>query len=183
MNKVEGLIVSVLKSSAHGYPTYPQDSVDVGPLGIEGDAHSGPFRESFTKPGTQKPNDRPISIVSWDVVEAANREFGLQMKPGDFNEQLLVKGLDDLGWIAIGSIITFAESQVRLEVVDYAYPCIKLAEHTGNSELIDYLVTLEKRNLNGKPYSKRGVLAKVLDVGELKAGDSIFVEDNFLQGN
>ena len=92
-----GRIVAVCSSPNHGYPTFPRERVVVGPEGIIGDAHSGPMRESFTKPGTQKQNDRPISIVSDEVRRAVNETYRLKMRPGAFNEQILVEGLGDLG--------------------------------------------------------------------------------------
>lgn len=170
---IEGKIVSVLMSPNHGYPTYPQDSVNVLPMGIEGDAHYGPMRESFTAPGTYKPNDRPISIVSHEVLQEINSKLGLQMKPGDFNEQVLVEGLGDLGWITIGSLITFIDSAVQLEVVDYAYPCKKLADYNGDMRLLSFLVDTKVRNSQGKPYSKRGILAQVRTTGELHPGCTV----------
>lgn len=118
----EGTVVAVCMSPVHGYPTYPQEKVTIGMQGIEGDVHSGAMRESFTKPGTQKPNDRPISIVAQEVMDDVNKSLGLHMQPGDFNEQVLVSGLGDLGDTPIGARVVF-DSGVRLEVVDRAYPC------------------------------------------------------------
>lgn len=171
--KNEGIVLSVLSSDLHGYPTYERDIVNVGPMGIEGDAHSGPMRESFTRPGTFKLNDRPISLVAWEVMRDANKTLGLDLKPGDFNEQLLVSGLGDLGWVALGSVITFADSCVKLEVVDYAYPCIKISQYnepkkkTEDYQLLEFLIDNSRHNETGKPYSKRGILAKVTNPGIL----------------
>ncbi|MBI2032447.1 MAG: hypothetical protein HYV38_00760 [Candidatus Levybacteria bacterium] len=112
-----GRVVAVCMSPNHGYPTYPQEAVTVGSLGIVGDAHSGYMRESFTRPGTMKPNDRPISIVADEVRAEMSEKFGVDIDPGDFNEQVLVEGLGDLSDVEIGSAITF-ESGVELKVTE-----------------------------------------------------------------
>lgn len=175
MTSREGSIVAVLSSLVHGYPTYPHALIEVEMLGIKGDAHSGKLRDSFTNPGTTKLNDRPISILSWEIMQAANESLRLNMQPGDFNEQLLVKGLGDLGWVALGSVVTFAGSSVTLEVVDYAYPCTKLATHNESDELAKFLMDNSVRNQSGKPYSKRGILARVINPGILQPNMSVAI--------
>jgi len=157
----QGIVTAVCMSPVHGYPTYPQESVLVGLDGIEGDAHAGPLRESFKNPGTLKPNDRSFCIVADEVRES----LGLQ--PGDFNEQLLVRGLGDLGDVAIGSHVLF-ETGVELEVVDRAYPCLKLEAYNGIG-LIKALA--EKRG--DELYTRRGILARVIHGGELHPGISV----------
>ena len=49
-----------------------------------------------------------------------NDQFGLNMQPGDFSEQVLVSGLGDLGWVAIGSQMEF-DSGLVVGVVDRAW--------------------------------------------------------------
>lgn len=164
-----GKVVAVCMSPEHGYPTFPQKMVAIGLLGIDGDAHSGELRESFTKPGTFKHNDRPISIISEEVRVWANEKLGLNMKHGDFNEQIVVKGLGDLGDIKIGSQIIFSDG-VILEVVDIATPCKKLENHNGVG-LIKALVEKREEGI----YSKRGILCRVLRTGNLKPGEEVKV--------
>src|SRR3990167_7115910 len=123
----EGRIIAVCLSEKHGYPTYPKPFVAVGMLGMEGDAHSGELRESFTKPGTLKPNDRPISIVADEVRREMNARFGLNIQPGGFNEQILVTGLGDLSYVEIGDHVLFGDEAMPLdiEITDNAYPCAR----------------------------------------------------------
>lgn len=125
------------------------------------------MRESFNHPGTFKRNDRPISIVADEVLAEVNRQLGLNMKPGDFNEQIVIEGLGDLGDTPIGSKIVF-EGGVMLEVVDYAYPCLKLEAHNGTG-----LITALAKKTEGKVYSKRGILCKVISTGELSPGATV----------
>lgn len=165
----KGIVVAVCMSPVHGYPTFPRDRVVVGPFGIEGDAHSGPMRASFRNPGTQKPNDRPISIVSDEVRRDLNNRLGLHMEPGDFNEQILVSGLGDLGDVIVGSHVFFG-SGVELEVTDNAYPCERLEAHNGPG-----LVKALAENREGEVYSYRGIVARVVRTGQLQPGVSVIV--------
>lgn len=171
MNKEAiGRVVAVCKSPEHGFPTYPQDFVTIGYLGIDGDAHSGELRPSFTQPGTLKPNDRPISIIAEEVRLQINQELDLQVQHGDFNEQIVVEGLGDLGDIEVGTIISF-DNGIMLEVVDHAYPCVRLEQHNNGKGMIQALA--EKRE--GKVYSKRGILCKVIVPGDLEAGTTLTI--------
>lgn len=171
----QGRVTAVCMSSNHGYPTVPKDSVYVGPLGIEGDAHSGPDRESFTNPGTRKPNDRPISIVSEEVYKEINYTFGLSAKHGAFNEQVVVEGMGDLSDVEIGSRVMMGD--VLLEVTDSAWPCDRLNAHMGEPLLKKRLVYEDEHGIRR---TKRGIVAKVIEEGELTPGIEAAIISNVI---
>lgn len=162
--KETGEVVAVCMSPNHGFPTHPQSKVYVGEWGIPGDAHAGPLRESFRNPGTFKINDRPILVMPQEIVDEMNQRFGLAMKPGDFNEQVVVKGLGDLGDVLPGSRLRFS-SGLELEVVEQATPCTRLEKHNGaqNGDLINALTV--KRG--GEIFYRRGLLTRVIQPAEL----------------
>lgn len=172
----EGLVVTTLASPVHDYPTYPQPFHIVDPQGIFGDSHYGPDRGSFTQPGLRKWNDRPICIVAEEAEQLVNERFGTKLGPGNFNEQLLVRGLGNLSWVLIGSVISFSDSHVQLEVVDRAFPCDKMAAYTGvpTNELTKVLVN-ETPRVEDKKSSARGILAKVLHSGIIRPESTIYV--------
>lgn len=167
-----GRVVAVCKSPNHGYPTYPQERVVVGPQGIDGDAHSGPMRASFTNPGTQKPNDRPISLVAQEVIDELNHRFHLDIQDGDFNEQIKVRDIGDLSDTQIGDRVIFG-SGVILEVTDHAFPCQRLQAHNNSSLLIG---ALTGRRESGEIFTRRGILTRVLESGELTPGVKVHIE-------
>ncbi len=168
-SELKGSVIAVSMSPDHGYPTYPQQKVTITEEGIPGDAHSGPLRDSFTKPGTLKPNDRPISIVADEVRREMNKTFGIDMQPGDFNEQVLVEGLGDLSDVPIGSTVLF-DSGVSLMVTDTAFPCVRLEAHNGAPGMMRDLLIPRG---GGKPLSRRGILARVIQGGDLMPGVGI----------
>lgn len=167
-----GHVTAVCSSPNHGYPTHPQEFVNVGLEGIQGDAHSGSMRESFTKPGTLKPNDSPISIVAQEVIEAMNSRFGLSIRHGGFNEQVVVSGLGDLSDVTIGSVVAF-DGGVTLEVVRNAYPCERLNSFHGEPLLAKALVDKQP---DGSTITRRGILAFVREPGRLAPGETVTIQ-------
>lgn len=168
-----GSVHAVLKSPNHGYPTYSQDAVEIKSDGIDGDAHSGPLRKSYRNPGTLKPNDRPISIVAKEVIDEMWEKFGLTrtMKPGGFNEQIVVEGLGDLADAGEGDTLLF-EGGVMLEIVEGAMPCNQLNEFHGEPMLAKALAEVQP---DGTVHTKRGALAKVLIPGMLMPGEVVTI--------
>lgn len=168
-----GKIEAVLLSPNHGYPTFPQPFIEVTMEGVNGDAHSGPMRESYSMPGTFKPNDRQVSFVADEVREKTQKRFGLvqKMGPGGFNEQVLTSGLGDLSDAEEGDVISSGE--VTFTVVARAVPCEKLDKYHGEPHLSRSLVD---RDENGEIIrTRRGVIANVVTPGILKQGDKITI--------
>lgn len=165
----KGKVLAVCSSPVHGLPTYPQEFVKVNSDGIEGDAHSGPLRSSFRNPGTLKPNDRAISIVSQETINEMNAKFGLSIKQGGFNEQLRVEGMGDLSDVGIGFLVLL-QNGVELIVTDYAWPCDRLEKFHGEPSLAKYL---EGTREDGTRFTKRGILASVIQTGEIRPGEEI----------
>jgi len=84
----------------------PQDQVQVGQFGLEGDRHAAEQRIS-SRTGQPIPNRRQWSAVSSGEVEAFCRE--LEVTPfahGDLGENLRLSGID-LGAVGPGTILEF----------------------------------------------------------------------------
>ncbi len=166
-----GYVTTVCSSQNHGYPTYPRSYVEVESTGIKGDAHSGNMRESFRNPGTLKPNDRSISIVALEVMNAMNRKFGTNIQPGDFNDQVVVNGMGNLSDVEIGDHVIFSGG-VKLIVTDNAMPCAKLNTYNGEPQLAKALV---KKRRDGSLKTMRGILAQVTEPGLLAPGEKVTI--------
>jgi MOSC domain-containing protein YiiM len=165
----QGTVVAVCSSPDREFPTYPQESITIGEWGVEGDAHSGPTRKSFREPGKLKRNDRSISWVSEQVREELNGK-GYNIEHGDFNEQVVVSNLGDLGNVQIGNTVV-TSSGLLFRVTDHAYPCLSLEEHNGGG-LIKELASKQE---DGTIYSRRGMLTEVLQSGILRPEDRVFI--------
>ena len=162
-----GTVVAVCLSAAKEYPKYPQPEVTITPHGIVGDAHFGELRPSHTKPGTFKPNDRAVSIVAKEVMDEVNASLGLDLHPGDFNENILVEGLGDLGDLQKGDQFFF-ESGVTVSVTEQNYPCTKLQDHNGRE-----IIKATTGKQDGEVWNKRGIVGVPNQTGELRPGESV----------
>jgi len=125
-------------------------SVPVGVLrqdyGFVGDAHAG--------------TDRQVSLLADESVDSMRNE-GLVLNPGDFGENLTVRGLD-LHALPVGTRLRVG-STAMLEVTQLGKDCHEECEiraQTGRCVMPTH-----------------GVFAKVVAGGEVKAGDDIEVAE------
>ncbi|MCL0044513.1 MOSC domain-containing protein [Dehalococcoidia bacterium] len=153
--KAQGTVVAVSMSPNGGVPKYPQASVTIGDLGVDGDYHSGPInRHKKTEP--PEPNSRQITLVAHEVLEEVNTQLGIMLKPGDLGENILVSGLDDLRQLRKGDRIMLG-TDVVLEITAQNNPCNVLSV---------YHPAIVK-----KTTGRRGVTAIVLRTGSVRPGD------------
>lgn len=162
-----GRVVAVCLSASREYPKYPQERVTITPQGIVGDAHAGELRPSHTKPGTFKPNDRAVSIVTKEVMDEVNGSLGLDLRPGDFNENILVEGLGDLGDLQKGDQLVFG-SGVTVFVTEQNTPCTKLQDHNGEG-----IIKATTGKEDGIVWNKRGIVGVPNQTAELLPGEAV----------
>jgi MOSC domain-containing protein YiiM len=165
-----GNVVAVCLSEAKAYPKYPQEKVRISPHGIEGDAHAGAMRPSHRNPDVLKPNDRAVSIVAKEVMDDVNAALGLDMKPGDFNENILVEGLGDLGDLRKGDQLIF-ENGLVIDVMDQNPPCKKLDAHNGRG-----LIKSTIGRVDGQIYNRRGILGIPQQATELTPNVAVRIQ-------
>lgn len=111
--------------------------------GIEGDGHAGP-------------GDRQISLLALESIDKM-REAGLDVGPGDFAENIVVKGLD-LCSLPIGSVLQVGDD-VQLEITKIGKVCHErcaIYYQAGDCVM-----------------PREGVFAIVLEGGGIVTGDSV----------
>lgn len=79
MNRFE--IVSVNVSVQKGTEKHPVPRAEVGPAGIEGDAHAGDWH-------------RQVSLLDSESIQAFSKKAGIGISPGDFGENITTRGGD-----------------------------------------------------------------------------------------
>ncbi|MDO8407838.1 MAG: MOSC domain-containing protein [bacterium] len=149
MNRV-GFITAVCTSPVGGVPKYPQEQVQVGLHGLVGDYHNRELRPSHNKSrlGVLMPNnDRHITMVAEEVYASLNAELGTALKAGDFGENILVKGMDNLGDIPSDARLMIDDGLVVLRVTEQNDPCKNLSPY--------------HRLLVKKVYGRRGLLCAI----------------------
>ncbi len=143
-----------LSASNGGVPKKAVDRATIDRMGLVGDAqndtkhHGGP--------------DRALCLYSLEVIERLQSE-GHPIEPGYAGDNMTISGLD---WAAIqpGARLRIGHV-VEIEVTSYTAPCSKNARWFIDG---DFTRMLQSRH----PGESR-VYARVLQVGEVRAGDEV----------
>jgi MOSC domain-containing protein YiiM len=139
-------VISLNVSTAKGTRKTPLESIElIENSGVLGDAHSGPWH-------------RQVSLLGAESIEKA-RSWGLDVKPGDFAENITTEGIN-LVSLPIGSKIEIGN--VVLEVTQIGKTC---------HDKCDIY-----RQLGKCVMPKEGIFAKVVHGGGIKKGDEILIE-------
>lgn len=158
MTEQPAAVVAVCLSGKGGVPKYPQDVISVGQYGVEGDYHAGPTRTNSD--GVSEPNHRQVTVVAAEAIAAVAAALEVDIPHGGVGENILVRGLGELGDVQPGQRIVFG-SGVELEVTEQNNPCANLSVYHPRTP----------REL----YGRRGLLAIVVTPGTLRPGDSVSV--------
>lgn len=135
-------VVAVNVSREKGTCKQPVPRIEIGPTGVVGDAHAGP-------------GHRQVSLLSQESIDRFAAEFGRSIRPGEFAENITVRGLD-LGKVAILDRLRFGEAE--LEVTQIGKEC-----HGAKCAIFQQV---------GKcVMPTEGVFARVVASGSVQPGD------------
>lgn len=151
-----GQVVAVCFSPQGGVPKYPRLEIQIGPHGVVGDYHAGPYNR-HKKKGDPEPNRRQLTVVAQEVLDEMNLLLDIQLKPGDLGENVLVWGLGDLSDLQPGDRLRLGP--VLAEITAQNQPCSTVAVY--HPMLVKHL------------YGRRGVTAIVLQPGTVRPGDPV----------
>ncbi len=133
-------------------PTKPLDRYTRVPLEsarlVEGHGIEGDRKGKHPK--------RQLNIMSYETLMELGGE-GFQVEPGQMGEQIIVKGLD-VNVLEPGDRIQFGEDAV-VEVVEHRRGCDRFEALQGK--------------LRSEAAGRMGVIARVVQDGEIRVGDSI----------
>lgn len=165
------IVRAVAASPAHGFSKAVVASIELLPgLGVAGDSHQGitvKHRSRVARDPTQ-PNLRQVHLLHAELLdELAGRGFSLA--PGDVGENVLTFGVDLLG-LPRGARLRLGDTAV-VEVTGLRNPCSQLDRFRPGL----MAATLD-RDANGGLVRKAGVMAIVLQGGQVRPGDAIAVE-------
>ncbi len=140
-------------------------------LGVRGDAHCGAtvqHRSRVAKDPTQ-PNLRQVHLLQAELLdELAAR--GLAMDAGALGENVTTRGLDLLA-LGAGAVLRLGP-RALVQVTGLRNPCAQI-EHFRPGALAAVL----DRDAAGNLVRKAGVMAIVLEAGEVRAGDAIAIAE------
>ena len=156
---MRGKIASINISVQKGGKKKPVKEACINELGIEGDGHSGEWH-------------RQVSFLSYESIESFNQKGSITTKPGDFAENITMRGVDLVG-LKAGDILAIMDEnpeakgskKVILEVTQIGKECV--------SPCSIYI------QVGSCIMPKEGLFCRVIKTGKIKVGDSIIVEKNY----
>ncbi|MBX3486209.1 MOSC domain-containing protein [Phenylobacterium sp.] len=171
MNPDTATVVAVSRKGSHGVDKVNQLSIRlVAGRGVEGDAHYGERvkHRSRARSNPGLPNLRQVHLLHAELHDELAPQ-GFHVTPGLMGENITTRGVDLLG-LPEGARLRLGDSAV-VEVTGLRNPCLQLeALQQG------LMAACLGRGPQGEPVRKAGVMAVVLEGGEVRASDSIVVE-------
>ena len=165
-----GTIVAVTRDEGHRFskPLLPAIRLLAG-LGVEGDAHCGKTvkHRSRVKVDPTQPNLRQVHLIHAELFEELAGK-GFSLRPGEIGENVTTRGLDLLA-LPAGTRLRLG-SEALVEVTGLRNPCVQIEAFQPG-----LLKAVLGRDANGHLVRKAGIMAIVLEGGEVRPGDSIVV--------
>lgn len=168
---LDGFVTAVSRSGMHTFTKPKQQSIRLLPaLGVEGDAHLGAtvkHRSRVARDPT-KPNLRQVHLIHSELHQEL-RSAGFAVSAGQMGENITTRGVDLLK-LPAGTNLHLGERAI-VEVTGLRNPCYQL----DNFQPGLMKATLG-RDESGNLVRKAGIMAIVLEAGEVRPGDPIGVE-------
>lgn len=166
-----GVAVAVSRSPTHTLCKANRPSIRLlAGLGVEADAHQGvnvKHRSRVARDPCQ-PNLRQVHLLHSEL-HAELKGAGFELTPGQLGENVTTRGIDLLS-LPRGTKLQLGDSAV-VEVTGLRNPCAQLEEIQPGL----MAATLD-RDERGALVRKAGVMAVVLESGDVAAGDPIRIE-------
>ena len=164
-------VVAVHRSSSHSFSKFAEEAITLVPgLGVQGDAHAGAtvqHRSRVARDASQ-PNLRQVHLLHAELFDEL-MEAGFPVWPGELGENLTTRGVDLLG-LSTGTRLHVGETAV-IELTGLRNPCSQIDKFQRG-----LTAAVLDRDAAGNLVRKAGVMAVVLQAGEVKPGDAIRVE-------
>ena len=167
---MEGRVVGVSSSPTHSMWKQAQPSVRLlAGLGVEGDAHAGEKVQHLyhIRKNPDAPNRCQVHLIQGELHEEL-RAAGFEVAFGQMGENLTTRGVDLLG-LPTGARLHLGKSAV-IEVTGLRTPCHKL------DGIQEGLMAATRSKVGKKVCFKAGILAVVVEGGDVRPGDVIRVE-------
>jgi len=169
---VTGRVLAVASDGEHRFGKPPRDRIELlAGLGVAGDAHCGPTVQHLSRlkktPGA--PNLRQVHLIHAELFEEL-AQAGFAVGPGELGENVTTLGIDLLG-LPRGARLRLGEAAL-VELTGLRNPCHQIDTNVGQGALAAVL----GRAPDGSLIRKAGVMAVVLEGGEVRAGDPVVLE-------
>lgn len=166
-------VICVACDDRHRFSKQPRDCITLlAGMGVEGDAHAGPTvrHRSRWRKTPEAPNLRQVHLIHAELFEEL-AEAGFAVEPAQMGENVTTRNLDLLG-LPRGARLRLGPAAL-IEVTGLRNPCVQIDRNIGPGAMA---ATLERAD-DGTLVRKSGVMAIVLEGGDVRSGDAIVVEE------
>ena len=164
-------VLAVHRSSSHSFSKFAEEAITLVPgLGVDGDAHSGGTvkHRSRVKRDPSQPNLRQVHLLQAELFdELMARDHAVW--PGELGENITTRGIDLLA-LPTGTRLRLGADAV-VELTGLRNPCSQLDRFQRG-----LMAAVLDRDAQGALVRKSGVMAVVLQGGQVRAGDAIVAE-------
>ena len=168
---MSAIVTAVSRDPVHAFSKPVQESVRLlAGLGVEGDAHLGVMvkHRSRVRQDPSQPNLRQVHLIHSELHDELTAA-GYRVGPGVMGENVTTRGLDLLG-LPRRTRLRLGASAV-VEVTGLRNPCKQLDDHQDG-----LMRAVLDRDARGNLVRKAGIMAVVLEGGDVRPGDPILVE-------
>jgi MOSC domain-containing protein YiiM len=165
------LVVAVSLGRKHGVGKETAQSIRlVAGLGVEGDVHHGVTVQHLSRKRSdpEAPNLRQVHLIHAELLDEL-AAAGFAVAPGALGENVLLRGLDLLA-LPAGARLRLG-AVARVELTGLRNPCRQL-----DGLQPGLMAATLGRDERGELVRKAGVMAVVLDGGDVRPGDRVAVE-------
>jgi MOSC domain-containing protein YiiM len=164
-------VLAVHRSSSHSFSKFAEDAITlVAGLGVEGDAHAGATvkHRSRVRRDPSQPNLRQVHLLQAELFdELMARDHAVW--PGDMGENITTRGIDLLA-LPTGTRLRLGSDAV-IELTGLRNPCSQIDRFQPG-----LMAAVLDRDAQGGVVRKSGVMAIVIQGGEVRAGSPIVAE-------
>ncbi len=142
-------VLAVCISESRGVQKHPVQAAELrADFGIVGDAHAGPWH-------------RQVSILSRGSVQKLQDRITMELKPGDFAENILVEGME-VFQLPVGTKLLLGSALVEVTQI-------------GKTCHADCAI---RRQAGDCVMPREGIFVRVLQDGVVRPGDELSLTDN-----
>ncbi|WP_262272694.1 MOSC domain-containing protein [Microvirga yunnanensis] len=168
---MQAFVTAVSASPSHSFSKPNRDVIRLlAGLGVEGDAHLGTMvkhRSRVAKDPTQ-PNLRQVHLIHAELHDEL-REAGFDVSAGDMGENVTTRGIDLLR-LPVGARLLIGAGAV-IEVTGLRNPCVQIDRFRKG-----LMKAVLGKDPHGNLVRKSGIMAIVVEGGEVRAGDPVRLE-------
>lgn len=165
---VPASIIALSSDSSHRFSKQPRASLRlIAGLGVEGDAHAGATVQHLSRvvKNPAAPNLRQVHLIHAELLEELSAK-GFAIAPGAMGDNITTRSIDLLG-LSQDTRLRLGR-EVIVEITGLRNPC-----HQLNAFAPGLMEAVLERAADGSLIRKCGVMAIVIQGGEIQLGDAI----------